>query len=172
MRFELDPQKSEVVWNASKVTGKHHGHVTMQSGWIDIDEHGLLSAAEVIMDMTTITDDDLSNKTLNKTLTDHLKSADFFDADSYPTSSLTVTNVRTSNQETTIGADVTIRGKKNTVEFGAQISKEGNGWRCKATLTFDRTLWDIKFRSGKFFSGLGDVLIHDQVTLDIDVVTK
>ena len=36
-------------------------------------------------------------------------------------------------------------------------------------MTFDRTKYNIKFASGNFFENLGDNLINDTITLDINL---
>ena len=42
----------------------------------------------------------------------------------------------------------------------------------RSQVEVDRTLYDIKFRSGRFFSDLGDNLIYDTFTLTFDVVAN
>ena len=39
-----------------------------------------------------------------------------------------------------------------------------------AILTFDRTKYDVTYRSGNFFENLGDRLILDEVELVVDLV--
>ena len=36
-----------------------------------------------------------------------------------------------------------------------------------ASLTFDRSLYDVRFRSGSFFENLGDKLIVDDIDLEV-----
>lgn len=172
MRHDIDTSKSHLTWHASKVTGKHHGSVALKSGFVEIDTMGLLTGGEFVIDMPTITDEDISNARLKETLENHLKSADFFDVETYPEARLVITNVKTSENETTILCDLTIRGKTSTVEFPAQIKQVDSRWMADATVAFDRTRWDITFRSGKFFQNLGDILIHDEIKLDVHVETK
>ncbi len=38
--------------------------------------------------------------------------------------------------------------------------------------TIDRTKWDVKFRSGKFFDNLKDKLIYDDITISVKVKAK
>ena len=42
--------------------------------------------------------------------------------------------------------------------------------RYVANLTFDRTKYDVTYRSGNFFENLGDRLILDEVELLVDLV--
>lgn len=171
MKHEIDTKKSTLTWYATKVSGKHHGSVAIASGYIEIDKDGLLSGGECIMDMPTITVLDDMTGPMKNMLTNHLKSDDFFSVETFPTSTLTIKQVSTKASGVDITADLTIRGKTNEITFPATIAAEGSVWRAKAEIEIDRLRWDIKFRSGKFFSGLGDALIHDTIRFEVDVVT-
>ncbi|MFM7727961.1 MAG: hypothetical protein ACKO7B_14770, partial [Flavobacteriales bacterium] len=39
-------------------------------------------------------------------------------------------------------------------------------------LVFDRSQFDVRFGSGKFFDNLGDNLIEDEITLKLDIKGK
>jgi len=39
-------------------------------------------------------------------------------------------------------------------------------------LKLDRTKWDIKYNSGKFFKNLGDKLIYDDFEIEVEVVAE
>ena len=43
------------------------------------------------------------------------------------------------------------------------------GWN--ATLVFDRSLYEVNFRSGTFFEMLGDKMIYDDIELEINLKT-
>ena len=40
----------------------------------------------------------------------------------------------------------------------------------ESKLTFDRTKFDVKYRSGNFFQNLGDKLIYDDIDLEVSLV--
>ena len=42
--------------------------------------------------------------------------------------------------------------------------------KAQAILSFDRSKYDVRFRSGKFFENLGDKLILDDIDIDIDII--
>ena len=67
-----------------------------------------------------------------------------------------------------VTADLTIKGKTAPVSFDAVATKES----ATAKVTFDRTKYDIKYGSGKFFQGLGDKMINDEVQLDVTLTAK
>ena len=45
-----------------------------------------------------------------------------------------------------------------------------NGKNYSSTLVFDRTKFEITYRSGNFFENLGDRLINDYVELEVSLV--
>ena len=57
------------------------------------------------------------------------------------------------------------------MEFTVTESKAGVK-TYTATITFDRSLYDVRFGSGKFFSDLGDNAISDEIKLDVTLVVK
>ena len=44
-----------------------------------------------------------------------------------------------------------------------------DGW--KTSPVFDRSMYDIQFRSGTFFEKLGDKMIYDDIELEINLKT-
>ena len=65
----------------------------------------------------------------------------------------------------TINGDLTIKGISHPVTFTMEL----NGKKAKSNLTFDRTKYDVKFRSGNFFQNLGDKLIYDDIKLEVNL---
>jgi polyisoprenoid-binding protein YceI len=67
-----------------------------------------------------------------------------------------------------ISGDLTIKGKTAPVTFDAVATKE----KATAKVVFDRTKYDIKYGSGKFFPTIGDKMINDDVQLDVLLAAK
>jgi hypothetical protein len=44
--------------------------------------------------------------------------------------------------------------------------------KANASFDIDRTEWDIKYGSGKFFQDLGDKMINDAFTVKFNIVAK
>ena len=63
--------------------------------------------------------------------------------------------------------ELTIKNYTHPVSFEMIRSEEG--W--SASLFFDRSKYDVKFRSGTFFQNLGDKLIYDDIELVISLKT-
>jgi polyisoprenoid-binding protein YceI len=168
--YKLDTSNSTVKWNGKKVTGEHYGTIDLKNGNLVVEDNKIKSGT-FQMDMTTIVNEDLTNESTNKKLVGHLKSDDFFSVDKHPVSTFVLKEVKHESGKTHVfTGDLIIKGITNPVTFDAEVVIDGDKLRAKGKIEVDRTLYDIKFRSGRFFSDLGDNLIYDTFTLDFDVV--
>jgi polyisoprenoid-binding protein YceI len=168
----VDKSESTVIWKASKVTGEHFGKVNISNADLDY-QNGKIQGGSFFMDMTTITVEDITDAASNKRLTDHLKSDDFFSVEKFNTSSLVITDAKTNNgKDYQITGDLTIKGIKNQVSFPASVEVNDNKVTAIAKITFDRTQFDIKYRSGNYFENLADRLIYDDVNLEVKLVAS
>ena len=68
-----------------------------------------------------------------------------------------------------VAGNLIIKGIKNPGNLKVKKSEEKDRIYLKGDLVFDRTLYDIKFRSKKFFESLGDKLIYDDVKLSVEI---
>lgn len=162
---------SKVEWTATKVTGKHNGVIAIKEGNLDIKD-GYLVGGNFTIDMTSITVTDLSGESKGK-LEGHLKSDDFFAVGTYPQATMKITQVNAQGDgDYEIKGDLTIKGKTNPVTFSARLMPEGKKYKATAKITIDRSLYDVKYGSGKFFEGLGDNTIYDDFDLVVSLVTE
>lgn len=171
--YLLDIDKSSIAWAGEKRVGaKHRGTIDAQEGALVV-QNGEIIGGTVVVDMTTIVDLDLENETFNKLLVDDLKSDNFFAVETYPTASFAISEVvlleGVDNATHRVTGTMTIKGIENVVSFAATLQPSQEGIRGTATLTLDRTRWDVRFGSGKFFDNLGDELIEDEFTLPLDL---
>jgi polyisoprenoid-binding protein YceI len=156
-------ETSVVKWNAKKVGGEHYGTVKLQNGSVDFDVNNKVVGGMFTIDMNTITVDDLQGEQ-GAGLLKHLQGDDFFSVATHPTAALKISSVKElSPTSLEISADLTIKGITNPVVFVATT----DGTSFTAPIVIDRTLWDIKFRSLKFFSDIADKAIEDSITFDV-----
>lgn len=168
MAINVDTKNSEVVWRGYKVLGEHHGNIMLNSGVLKMDGSNIVGG-EFEIDMTSIDNSDLSGGSKEK-LVGHLKSEDFFDVENHKTATLVITNAnRKSKGEYRITGNLTIKGITHPVMFNTSIEVEDKITRANATIRVDRTMYDIKFRSGKFFEDLGDKMINDNFQLEVSL---
>lgn len=166
--IQIDPATSKVVWLGKKVTGQHTGEVKLADGQLEFDG-AAFKAANFTVDMTTITNTDLTDAEYNKKLVGHLNSDDFFAVEKNKTAKFVTKSVSKVKDNTyKVTGDLTIKGKTAPATFNADVTKTG----ATAVVTFDRTKYDVKYGSGKFFQGLGDKMIEDSVQLTVTLTAK
>ena len=90
---------------------------------------------------------------------------DFFGVATYPTATLKITNVGPGEGGYTVTADLTIKGKAAPITFIAKME----GGKTMAEITVDRTVYDVRYGSGKFFENLGDRMIYDNFDLVVQL---
>lgn len=173
--YLVDTDQSTVHWFAQKavVDTKHNGTVEIKEGTIVLNQDNTdLKGAEFVLDMTTINDQDLSGAMKEK-LEGHLKSDDFFAVEAHPTATLIVTSVeQIADGGHMLHGDLTIKGVTNPVSFPADVTLTGDVITANADLTIDRSQWDVQFGSDTFFDDLGDNLIENEITFEIDLTAR
>jgi YceI-like domain len=175
--FQVDVPRSELKWNAFKPTGEHHGIVPISGGTIYMDGD-LITGGNVEFNMAGLEAHDMDAEMKEK-LESHLKGTvpgkedDFFNVGKFPTATYTI--ISSSKLENDplgthmINGELRIRDITKPVSIKAKLDT-GSGNAIKATtepFVIDRTEWDIKFKSKKFFDDLKDDFINDEIKLEI-----
>jgi polyisoprenoid-binding protein YceI len=165
--YNIDNTQSQITWTGREVsTSSHYGTLDFVSGNFEIS-NGAIVNGEFIVDMTSINNQDMEGDSKAR-LEGHLKSDDFFSVESYPTAAISINSSELiSDGKWNVSADLSIKGFTHPVNF-EMISSE-DGW--SANLVFDRSKYDVRFRSGSFFENLGDKLIYDDIELSINLTT-
>ena len=165
--YNVETAQSQITWTGREVsTSYHYGTLDFVSGNFEIS-NGAIVNGEFIVDMTSINNQDMEGDSKAR-LEGHLKSDDFFSVESYPTASISINSSELiSDGKWNVSADLSIKGFTHPVNF-EMISSE-DGW--SANLVFDRSKYDVRFRSGSFFENLGDKLIYDDIELSINLTT-
>ena len=164
-RYIVNSEQSTLVWKANKVLAGHTGLVAIKSGELMIAS-GQLNPSEIVIDMSKITSDEGLDS-----LVQHLKSADFFNVEEYPEARLSIKSSSVGDEigEYIVNGDLTIKGITNPIDFRAKVDSGDASLSARAEIIIDRTNWDIKYRSGKFFQDLGDNMISDEITFVVDL---
>ena len=162
--------ESQIRWEASKVTGTHWGYVPLKNATLDYNG-GKIKGGSFDMDMVNLTVEDLTDAKSKSGLTGHLKSDDFFSVEKFNTATFKITEAKSSNgADYTITGNLTIKGITQKISFPAKVAVAGKKVTATGQITFDRTKFDIKFRSGSYFENLADKMIYDEVKLDVKLV--
>jgi polyisoprenoid-binding protein YceI len=165
----IDTKESVVAWKGSNPLGPHTGYVYISKGELMI-ESGQLMGGTVEVDMNTIEDKDHGS---DNNLINHLKDRDFFDVKKFPFSTIAITRVASINGENiNVTGNLTIKGITHPVTFPAKMEVKDGIVKANGKLVIDRTKWDVRYKSGKFFDNLKDQAISDDIEFEIKIVAK
>lgn len=149
--FTVNAETSSIQWLGTKKLGKsHNGTINISSGELAI-ENGMIISGNFTIDMTTIKNEDLpvDGDYNQAALEGHLKSGDFFNADSFPTASFEITSVNVKEDESgnthVIAGNLTIKGISKNIEFPAKVMASESGVTANATVVFNRLDWNVNF---------------------------
>lgn len=171
-KYRIDKKASVVIWKGSKVFAPeqaHVGHVFISTGELMV-EKGQLVGGTVEIDMNTITDPVHGS---DNNLINHLKDPDFFDVKKFPASTFAITRVAPADGgNINITGNLTIKGITHAVTFPAKVEVKGAVVNANGKLTIDRTKWDVRYNSGKFYDNLADKAISDDIEFEMKIVAK
>lgn len=163
--YKVNADNAIVKWNGKKVTGEHHGKIKLQEGSFTV-ENNRLTTGNFVIDMSSITNEDIEDEEYKTKLVTHLKSDDFFGVETYPTAKLKITgSTPFINNVATVNGQLTIKEDTHPVEF--EVTKNESTYSTK--LTIDRSKYNVRYGSKSFFNDLGDKMIYDDFDLNISV---
>jgi polyisoprenoid-binding protein YceI len=168
--YTVDVAASKVNWTGSALTYEHTGSVKFKSGTFKT-KGTQLQSGEFVVDMTeyTLTDanyqPDDAPKGRKADLIGHLRSPDFFNVDSFPTTTLKVGTVEGSKA----GVDLTIKGRTNSETLtDIVITPNADGTvTASGNVTFDRKKYGLNWDYN-----IPDMVLKNEITLKVDLVGK
>ena len=163
----LNKSASSIAWLAKKVTGEHNGTVGISAGALNVDGNKLIGGNFTI-DLKTIKDLDLTDPGYNQKFIGHISSGDFFEVEKFPTASFVITKVAGKQ----VTGNLTAKGITKSITFPAEITVKGGKVTAKANITIDRTDFNIRYNSKKFFESIGDKAIYDDFALTVSLVSE
>ena len=171
-KFAIESAQSNIDWVGRKVTGAHNGTISIKEGTLILND-GQLAGGEFTIDTTTIVILDVTDPGTNAQFAGHLASADFFASEQYPEAKFVITSAEASGENSyRINGNLTIKGITHPVAFDATLTNTHDAITASGKVVVDRTLYDMKFRSGNFFKDLGDNLIYNNFDLNISITAK
>lgn len=179
--LSLDLEKSVVTWIGSKPAGKHNGTIQLSEGTISVED-GMVTAGEFTMDMATVRSTDAGmDEDKNAQLTDHLKSADFFDVAKYPKARFSIVSVEDIADHATedalqlegathyVTGNLMMKDSTKAVKFPAIIDVSDSGVKANASFKINRTDWGMSYKSDESFA---NKIIYPSVEVGFNIVAK
>lgn len=159
-------EQSNIRWYGEELTGKiHFGDLSFKDAHIEVQD-GIITGGNFVVNMTSLSVEDLSGGGKAR-LEGHLKSDDFFSVEKHPEATLKITQkAKVKDGVQTLFGKLTIKGIEHPVEFTMNLGENNT---ALARLTFDRSKYNVRFRSGSFFENLGDKLILDDIRMEVSL---
>jgi polyisoprenoid-binding protein YceI len=172
--YVLDAAASSMTWAGTKTLIKDYvdtGTIALSAGTTTVID-GMVASGSVTVDMTTIATKTTGKGDGQSMQERHIKGADFFDVEKYPTAVFALTALTPHAGDLfSVDGTLTVKGITKPVAFSATIRQDGDRLIMEARdVRLDRTEWDIRYASGKFFQGLGDKVIDDIFTVSFTAV--
>jgi polyisoprenoid-binding protein YceI len=162
----LDPAHSEVTFTVRHMMiSKVRGTFGLKSATLIAPENPLDARVEASVDVASVDTKDAGRD-------QHLRSADFFDAETYPTMEFRSTGVRIEGGDFLVDGDLTIRGTTRPVTFSFDFGGFGTdpwgnykaGATAKAVINREEfgLTWNAALETG-------GVLVGKDVTLELEL---
>lgn len=158
-KFLITPEHCKIEFVASQVTGTHSGSFQKFSGQIDYAGSPEASRVAVTIETNSLIADDPK-------LTEHLKTADFFDVAKYPTATFVSTSIKAGGEKGashTITGNLMLHGVTKSVTFPATIAATADAINVDANFTVNRKDFNLNY------AGPANNLIRDDVVLMLKV---
>lgn len=187
----LDPTKSRFVWNGGLKFGPktHNGKLRLLNGNIFLDQQSI--SGDVVINMLSLNNSELVG-TSSERLVGHLRSADFFDVEQYPTAKLSIKKSKVIEKlsdgryKMLVDGDMTVKSKTNSISFEAIIDLDSDVKTANGVLIFNRNDFDVQYRSEmhlddpkSFWNKLQttrdtakDKVINEEIEIKFNVVSR
>lgn len=164
--WQIDPMHSDATFSVRHLVTKVRGRFRTIEGRIETADDVLDSSVRV-----TIAADSVD--TNNQMRDDHLRSADFLEADTYPALTFVSTRIRPDGTGFLVDGDLTIKDVTRQITAAVEIGGLTPGQDgipragCTATFDIDRNDYDITFSK---VLETGGVMVGDHVSIQLDIL--
>ena len=150
--YTMDNDNSSIKWTGRELSTKsHYGSLQMKNGSLTVNTDGTVNGI-IKIDMTTIDCEDLQGRS-KASLERHLRSDDFFSVESHPIATLTFKSEGGigAGNKLAFNGDLEIKGISHPISFESEVKNVDPKVSALVDMTFDRSKYNVRFRSGTFF---------------------
>lgn len=183
--YTVDTATSSVNWKGYHKGGFDPRFGTLKTEGVVSVENDAITGGSFTIDMNSISTDESSVDALTtggKTAADldgHLKNADFFEVDKYPTAKFEITEVKAFDAATeksvlegatnVISGNLTIKDKTVNVSFPAKVAVSENEVSLQSKFTINRQDWGLTYGTE---GDAKDWMISQEVDMELNIVAK
>ena len=167
-KYTIDPAHSSIGFVARHLGfARVRGTFSDVTGTIEVSPATGVASAEVVVAAASV-------DTGNERRDEHLRSAEFLDADAHPAITFRTTSVEAvGDDQLEVGGDLTVRGVSRELRLSVAVAGEGVDNQGRDVIGF-QTAADIDRREfGITYSGTapgGDALVAERIRLEVDVL--
>lgn len=166
--LNIDLSRSNIYWKGTKMrgAGKHEGTIQVKSGYF-ITQNKHIVGGKFTNDMHSIevTDIPKTDPIPIKNLTDHLKNADFFDVEKYPTATFEILDVKQIHTDSLqISGNLTLKDITKHITFKALYVNPS----FSTTFSIDRFQWQIAYEG----SWANKTLVDKDIELTVKLIVE
>lgn len=167
--YKANKDNTVILWQGKKVGGEHRGTIKLKSAEVEM-QYNKPAGGTIVIDMKSIVNTDIENEGMRTRLEDHLRSDDFFSVENYPEAKFEITgSERNNGGSIEVTGNLTIKGISRSIKFTSDLTTSDNIIIFRGHIDIDRTLFDVRYGSTKFFDNIADRAINDIFTLDYEL---
>lgn len=170
--YSLDIENSIIEWIGRGAGRRHNGEVDFSYGELVVSSSGPENGVFVV-NMGSLRSLDMGNERMRLMLDDHLKDEDFFNVEEFGEAVLVLDEIRFNEDGKLLAnGEIEIRGVSRELVLDNIEMRQLNDdmiW-AKVFFQIDRTDFNIRYGSGRFFQNLGDSLIRDEVEFGVELI--
>ena len=166
---EIDVNASNVKWTGYHLAKsyEHSGNIKIKNGNVGI-ESGELTSGAFVIDMTSLSNTDLTKPKDNTKLVNDLKSKRFFNVDEFPEAKLEFSEAHKQDDGYHINGTITIRGIAKGIEFNVKkVKEDAESIHYSATLEVDRIEHEVMYGWS-----IENAMLSNKFDLEVLVVAK
>jgi hypothetical protein len=164
--YRIDTVASRLFWSCSA----HHGYIYLKKGCIKMVGNSIVDA-DILFQMDSVFDQDITYELMNKTLQNVLRSGVFFNTKKYPYSRFLLDQThRLKNGEYEITGDLELVGVSACIAFKAKITRKGNKFEAQSKKFYiDRLRWGITSYSQHMATSEKNFIVSDSIGISFDL---
>jgi polyisoprenoid-binding protein YceI len=166
VEYRIDTVQSRLFWSCNI----HHGYMYLKQGCLKMvgDE---VVAADILFQMDSVFDQDITYDLMRKTLQNILRSGVFFNTKKYPYSRFVLDHARMIKPGVyEITGDLELLGVEGCITFRAVIKRSGNRLEARSDKFYiNRLRWGITSYSAHVAKSDKNFIVSDSIGISFDL---